>query len=143
MIKKVCMKNLKRLSMLGLGLGLLAFPSFIGAEEKALTWDDCIKEASSRNPDLLSAQQSLKAAENSHLASLGQFFPQLSLSGSVGRSGTDGSIEGALSDPSYNENASLRLSASENIFSGFKDIASVDSSNAQLDLAKAQLIQAK
>src|SRR6185369_106987 len=99
------MKNRKHLSTLWLSLGLLSLPLSIGAEEKALIWDDCIKEASSHNPDLLSAVQSLKAAENSHLASLGQFLPQLSLSGSVGRSGTDGSIEGALSDPSYNENA--------------------------------------
>jgi outer membrane protein len=137
------MPNRKCLPTLRLALGLLALPLSLSAQDKALTWNDCVKEAAAHNPDLLSAEQSRKAAENGHLASLGQFLPQLSLSGSVGRSGTNSSIEGALSDPSYKENASLRLTASENIFSGFKDIAAVDSSNAQLDLAKAQLTQAK
>lgn len=111
--------------------------------QESLTWDACVKEASIHNLDLLSAEQSLKASENSHLASLGQFLPQINVGASLNRSGADPSIDGALNDPNYGQNASLNLSASENIFSGFRDIASVDSSNAQLDLAKAQLTQAK
>ncbi|HEY5039209.1 MAG TPA: TolC family protein, partial [bacterium] len=104
--------------------------------QESLTWDACVKEASIHNLDLLSAEQSLKASENSHLASLGQFLPQINVGASLNRSGADPSIDGALNDPNYGQNASLNLSASENIFSGFRDIASVDSSNAQLDLAK-------
>jgi outer membrane protein len=111
--------------------------------QTALTWDECVKEASLHNLDLLSAEQSVKASDNSKLASLGQFLPQINFLASLGRGGFDNSIEGALSDPNYGSDANLSLSASENIFSGFKDIASVDSSNASLDLAKAQLTQAK
>jgi outer membrane protein len=124
-------------------LALFLLPFHVALAQEALTWDACVKEASLHNLDLLSAEQSEKASENSHLASLGQFLPQINVGASLNRNGSDPSLEGALNDPNYSQNASLSLSASENIFSGFKDIASVDSSNANLDLAKAQLIQAK
>jgi outer membrane protein TolC len=74
---------------------------------------------------------------------LGQFLPQVNFNGSIGRSGPDNSLDGAFRDPNFSQNANLSLSASENIFSGFKDFASVDNSNALLDLAKAQLDQTK
>lgn len=117
-------------------------PLNAGAAE-SLTWAQCVQEATAHNPDLLAAIQSVKSGENSHLASLGQFLPQINLNGSLGRSGPDNSLDGALSDSNFSQNTNLSISASENIFSGFKDIASVDSSNALLDLAKAQLDQTK
>ncbi|HUO58511.1 MAG TPA: TolC family protein [bacterium] len=127
-----------------LSLSLLAYglPASPRAGQ-ALSFSDCVKEASTHNLDLLSAEQSLKAADNAKLASLGQFLPQINLNGSLNRSGSDTGIGGALNDPNYSSGAHLSLSASENLFSGFKDISSVDSANAQLDLARAQLTQAK
>src|SRR5579872_2099442 len=133
------MKNQKIL-LLSLLLAGLPAPQWAG---EILTWDACVKEASTHNLDLLSAEQSVKASDSSKIASLGQFLPQVDFNASLGRNGLDNSVEGALSDPNFKSNANLSLSASENIFSGFKDVASVDSSNAQLDLAKAQLTQAK
>lgn len=131
------MKNITTLLIL-LSLGSRAF-----AAEKPLAWNDCLQEAAAHNQDLLSAEQSLKAADSSKIASLGQFLPQLSVSGSLNRSGPDDSFEGALSNPGYNQGARLSLSAQQNIFSGLKDVASVDSANASLDLARAQFLQAK
>src|SRR5581483_3408569 len=110
--------------------------------QTTLSWSNCIKEASLHNLDLLSAEQSVKAAENSHIASLGQFLPQINLNASLDRNGTGG-FNNALEGANYQSTANLSLTAQENLFSGFKDLASVDSSNAQLDLAKAQLDQAK
>ncbi len=109
--------------------------------QSALTWDDCVKEASTHNLDLLSAEQSLKAADDNHLATLGQFFPQVSFTASTGRSGLGG-LDDALSSPDYGQNASLSLSAKEDLFV-FNDFTSVDQSNAQLDVSRAQLQQAK
>jgi len=111
--------------------------------QSALTWEQCLKEASEKNPGLLSARQALKAAENSHLASLGQFLPQASLGASAGRSGQDGSFEGALANPNYDQNVGLSLSLRQNLFSGLKDLASVDSANAQVRSARAKLQQTK
>lgn len=107
-----------------------------------LTWDQALKEAAQNNRDLRAAQRTVLADEDSHQAALGQFFPQISLSASFDRSGAGG-FNDALNSPLYGQNADLALTAQENIFSGFRDIASVDSSNAQVDMARAEWTQAK
>lgn len=109
--------------------------------QSALTWDDCIKEAEIHNLDLLTAEQTVKADEDSHSASLGQFFPQVKFGASIGRSGYGG-LNDALNSPAYNQSSSLSLDASEDIFS-FGDFTAVDQTNAQLEIARAQLQQAK
>ncbi len=137
------MKTRSFLSVALTGLILLIYQSSLGAQDSpALTWDQCVKEASTHNKDLLAAEQTLTAADDSHIASLGQFLPQISFNASIGRSGAGG-FSDALNTPYYNQNSSLSLNAQQDIFSGFKDFASVDQSNAQLDLARAQLKQAK
>ena len=128
--------------LLSFSLLLYSLPASPRAGQ-ALSFSDCVKEASTHNLDLLSAEQSLKSADNSKMASLGQFLPQVNINGSVNRSGDDPNLQGVLNNPNYSSGAHLGLSASENLFSGFKDIASVDSANAQLDLARAQLTQTK
>jgi outer membrane protein len=110
--------------------------------QTALTWDDCVRDAAAQNPDLRSAEENLKAAGDTHAASLGQFFPQVSLNASISRSGPGG-LEDGLNGPDYDQNADLSLNLQQDIFSGFKDFASVDQSNAQWDLARAELTQTK
>ena len=110
--------------------------------QEPLTFQQCVTEASAHNLDLLTAEQTVKADEASHNASLGQFFPQISLNASLGRSG-QGGLDDALNGAPSNPDSSLSLNATQDIFSGFKDIASVDQANAQLDLARAQWVQAK
>ena len=134
------MKKLKTTLLFSLLLIGLPVPQWAG---QALSFSDCVKEASTHNLDLLSAEQSLKAADASKIASLGQFLPQVNAGASVNRSGADSTVDQALNDPFYRSGAHLSLSASENIFSGFKDVASVDAANAQLDSARTRLTQAK
>ncbi len=110
--------------------------------QTALTWEDAAKEATAHNLDLLTAVQTEKAAEDTKIASLGQFFPQINFNASISRSGPGG-LNDALNSTDYGQGANYSLSASQDIFSGFKDIASVDQANAQLDNAKAELTQAK
>lgn len=110
--------------------------------QQALTFQQCVTEASSHNLDLLAAEATVKADEASHVASLGQFFPQITFNASIGQSGYGGLTDALNGGPS-NPNSSLSLNATQDIFSGFKDIAAVDQANAQLDLARAQLTQAK
>ncbi len=158
------MKNPKIQFFLFLNLLLLLLPG-LGRTQTALTLDECIKEASARNRDLLSAEQTVKAAENTKAASLGQFFPQINLNASISRQGAGGlsdAINGdswrSSSTPPYNSqytgpyliengpsllNSNISLSVQQDIFSGFKDFAAVDQANAQLDLARVQLVQAK
>jgi outer membrane protein TolC len=110
--------------------------------ETALTLEDCVKEVSAHNRDLSAAMESLKSAENNHMAGIGQFLPQISFGASVGRSGSGGVGE-AWSGSDYQQNASLRLSLQQNLFSGLKDYASLDAAAAQVDMSKAQLAQTK
>src|SRR5665213_2757633 len=111
--------------------------------QTAVTWEQCVKEAENNNRDLKAAEQTVKAADDTHIASFGQWFSQISIGSSLGRSGPDPSLDGALNDPNYTPSATLGINAQETIFSGFKDFALVDIANAQLDNAKAQLTQAK
>ncbi len=119
----------------------LSLPAFSLA--RPLTWKECVKTASLNNLDLLVAEQSVKSAEDLHAASLGQFLPQINLNASLSRSGSDPGLLAFVNDPSYKGYSSLSLSAQENIFSGFRDFASVDQSNAQLDSARSELAEAK
>lgn len=134
------MKIPKTLFITLVGLVILAGSSKLFAQT-ALTWDDCVKEATTHNLDLLSAVQTLKATDDTHIASLGQFLPQISFSAKASRNGSGG-LNDALNSPYYYQNAGLSLEAQEDIFV-FNDFISVDQSNAQLDIARAQLQQAK
>jgi outer membrane protein len=131
---------MKKIFPISLFTFLLFSPALFAAD--ALTWGQAVKEAAQNNRDLLAAEQSVKADEDAHQASLGQFFPQISLSASVGRNGTGG-FDDALNSPAYDQNSNLSLNLHQAIFSGFSDIASVDATNAQLDIARAELTQAK
>jgi outer membrane protein TolC len=125
-------------------ISLFAFLLFCQALFAAdtLTWDQALKEASQNNRDLLAAEQTVKADEDAHQASLGQFFPQISLNASIGRGGAGG-FDDALGSANYSQNSNLSLDVQQDIFSGLKDVASVDATNAQLDIARAELTQAK
>jgi outer membrane protein len=131
----------KRLEVF-LVLGILLIASKTAAQT-TLTWEQCLKEAENNNRDLKTAEQTVKAADDTHIASFGQWFPQLSFGSSISRSGTDSNIAAALDDPYYSQSVGFNFTAQETIFTGFKDFAAVDSANAALDLAKAQLTQAK
>ena len=138
------MKNQSlRLFTLGLGCVLWEATGWVQAQTTpaVLTFDDCVKEASTHNLDLLTAEQTVKAGEDSHVASLGQFLPQISFDASLKRNGSGG-LDDALNSPTYSQGANLSLNASQDLFV-FHDFTSVDQSNAQLELAKAQLAQAK
>lgn len=111
--------------------------------QTAVTWEQCVKEAENNNRDLKTAEQTVTAADDTHIASFGQWFPQLSFGSSISRSGADSSIGAAFDDPYYSQSVGFNFTAQETIFSGFKDFAAVDAANAALDLAKAQLTQAK
>jgi outer membrane protein TolC len=131
------MKNIFSISLLAF---FLSSPGLFAAD--TLTWDQALKEASQNNRDLLAAEQSVKADEDAHQASLGQFFPQISLSASIGRDGAGGLNE-AWNSSNYQQGAKLSLNAQQDLFSGLKDVASVDAANAQLNIARAELTQAK
>src|SRR5580693_5900497 len=121
------MKIRSSLSITLTGLMLLTYLPIMGApNDSALTWEECVKEAATDNRDVLTAEQTVKADEDAHVASLGQFLPQINFNASIGRSGPGG-LNDAIHDFSYsppiNQTTSLSLTASQDIFEGFKDFA--------------------
>jgi outer membrane protein TolC len=120
---------------------LCCFVSGAVRAQEVLTFQQCVTEAAAHNLDLRVAEQTVKADEANHMASIGQFFPQITFDARIGQSGSGG-LNDALDGPT-SQNSSLSLTATQDIFSGFKDFAAVDQANSQLDLARAQLTQAK
>ncbi|HXL73905.1 MAG TPA: TolC family protein, partial [bacterium] len=129
-----------------LGAVIVSALLFITSRTQAqtgVTWEQCVKEAESNNRDLKTAVQTVTAADDTHIASFGQWFPQLSFGSSISRSGSDPNIPEALNDPNYSQSVGFNFSLQQTIFTGFRDFAAVDAANAALDLAKAELTQAK
>jgi outer membrane protein TolC len=99
-----------------------------------LTWDQCVQEAAQQNPELRSARASLAAAQARVRAAHAGYFPQLSAGASyVDSSGslvTDGSVYGGS------------VSASQNLFAGFRDVASVEQASANERVSQADFASA-
>src|ERR1035438_9996177 len=103
---------------------LCCFVSGAVRAQEVLTFQQCVTEAAAHNLDLRVAEQTVKADEANHMASIGQFFPQITFDARIGQSGSGG-LNDALDGPT-SQNSSLSLTATQDIFSGFKDFAAVD-----------------
>lgn len=130
-------------------------PSICTAE--SLTWDECVAKTASRNPDILSAMETLKASGQQITGAYSGFFPQLTAGLNYNYSGTftpvvpsqsgtpDGFSSPAIAPPRSNAVYSASLSGSQNLFSGFQDKAKVDQAKAQeqINLAALETARAK
>ncbi len=103
-----------------------------------LTWDDCVQESNQHNPDLLAAQAVVREARAKYLGSYTAFLPQVSADVGVDRSGTK-----TASSSSTVMSNSVGLSASETLFSGFGNEATVQQQHAGLQAAEAAFAQTK
>lgn len=109
---------------------LLAGPSLAAAAEPPLelTWQDCVRAALENNPGLKAKKLTIEQNKYSYLASYNNYFPALSISHSLSRSGSDSSTA--------SNSVSTRLQASEPILD-LKALASIRSSKITYDQAYA------
>ncbi len=123
----------------------LLFPLFAEGSAPVLTFEDCVSEAASHNPDLAAAQESVNRANQQVNVDLGVFFPQVTGSLGANRSGTPAShvLSGTSNGDSIQKQYSAGLSAQENLFNGLHDSAQVKKDRAALEVAVAQLDAAK
>ncbi|OGS27915.1 MAG: hypothetical protein A2297_04720 [Elusimicrobia bacterium RIFOXYB2_FULL_48_7] len=89
-----------------------------------LEWDDVLKEAKSKNPALLSAEESLEQAKINYSMARSNFLPQIYTS--AGASHTESSISGP------DDNFSLGLYGRMSLFSGFSDYSNLKSKDLAL-----------
>ncbi len=100
-----------------------------------LTYEDCVRIVAQKNPELGSAQENLRSAEESVAGAYSPFFPELSAGLSANRQ-SPASIYG---DPLHGLNAQLRM----NLFSGLRDFASIRQARARRAVAEATLDQTR
>ncbi len=118
------------------------FTFYLYAEE--LKWQDCLNEALNNNPEILSAKTKLNQAKANAWAAKSSALPQISLSASYSRSGSEpppGAIEetngiNILSSNSYSTSYSYGLSGRQVLFNGFQTLNSINKSNEEIEIAE-------
>jgi len=79
-----CLQNSFKAVVL-LGVLSIATQPVRGADMSALSWDECVAEASANNSELLAARAGVEAAGHSHSKARGQLRPKLSAYGTYDR----------------------------------------------------------
>ena len=104
--------------------------------DEPLTWEDCVREASQHNTDLLAAQAAVREANAKYVGSYSPFLPHLSAN-----LGADwGTTKTPVTSTNQDENT-VGLAASETLFSGFRNTAQVQQQHANLQAAEASFVQ--
>jgi len=101
---------------------------------EVLTWEESVRQAAAVNPDLRAARDNLRAAEMDERGAGSGFLP--TLTGSATRFETSGTT-------TTTPDSSATLTASQNLFAGFRDQASVAQARANRAVAEANLRTAR
>ncbi|OGF47895.1 MAG: hypothetical protein A2231_07465 [Candidatus Firestonebacteria bacterium RIFOXYA2_FULL_40_8] len=102
----------------------LSLSSYVSAEDIALTWEDCAKEAKANNPELKAATENLAQARYSKIVTSSSALPALSAS-----------LNGSIRDFSSNS-LSYGLSTGMNIYDGNKNLNSILQAEEQIKYAE-------
>jgi len=118
------------------------------AAADVLSWEDCVQEASQKNPDLRAAQENLRSSEFLAHAAMSGYFPQITASLSASREHVSGLSESSLGTTSRGTSSnsySASITGSQNLFSGFQDWAKWHQAeaNAQASQANLDTVRAK
>jgi outer membrane protein len=111
-----------------------ACPPLTAAVE-TLSLEDCTSEALLRNPGLAAAQKGVEAARANYKGAYSGFFPQLSLNGTYGPSNAFGTPGVVGFTGQYREQYILGITATQELFSGFKDRSNIDLGKANVAIA--------
>lgn len=108
------------------------------AAQTTVTFDDCVKELTANNPDLYAAREGVNVARANLLGSYSPFLPQVSAAAGASKNNQE-------LDTGYQETSAYNagLTANQNIFNGFQDIARLNQSRAQLTQAEINLQRVK
>jgi outer membrane protein TolC len=121
----------------------------------SLTWEDCVKEATDKNPTVAAAVAAVSVADAQYKGSYSNFFPQLTASAGFTESdsyvaGVGGANTGPSGLPSIGSyqsapqgQFSVGVTATQSIFNGFQDVGKVKQGKANLEAARAALALAK
>lgn len=112
---------------------LLPLPAAAQPAGEVLTWAESVRQAAASNPDLRAARDNLRAAEMDVRGAGSGFLPKLT--GSVAKNDSTVPASTIITTPDYN----AALTASQNLFAGFRDQASVAQARANRAVAEINL----
>jgi outer membrane protein TolC len=116
-------------------LSILTYCIALHAQAKSvLNWEQCVKELKTQNPELSSTDEAIYSAEAKKRSSWSGFFPQLSANAGLTHGNSGLTLEG---NSTLRDQYSLGVTATESIFSGFKDYYQVAKAKRGLALAQA------
>jgi len=117
----------------------LLLPALAAAQPagEVLTWEESVRQAAAVNPDLRAARDNLRAAEMDVRGAGSGFLP--TLTGTATKSDTSSTSTTSIIAPDSN----AALTASQNLFAGFRDQASVAQARANRTVAEANLRAAR
>jgi RNA polymerase sigma factor (sigma-70 family) len=137
-----------RAALVSLACAALAGLASRARAELALGWADCVQEAKGANLEIRAARERLAAQGFDARAAYAGFLPSVTFSGgvtssSVAQSALSGGAGGVLlpTDPTRTT-LSLSLGVSQNLFNGLQDLGRVRQAAAQLEVSRAELLQA-
>lgn len=118
---------------------VLLLPALAAAQPagEVLTWEESVRQAAAVNPDLRAARDNLSAADMDVRGAGSGFLPKLT--GSAAKTDTNAVTTTTTSTPDY----SAALTASQNLFAGFRDQAGVAQARANRAVAEANLRTAR
>jgi outer membrane protein TolC len=144
-VAEIQMKKIFRSLLISLAL-LSAFRPMTAHAAEALTWEECVREASLKNPDLFAASANLRSTSYLAKGARSDFFPQLTANFGYGYgnttstiSTTSGSSTNLVSVSGTSSTYSASVSATQNLFNGFEDKGGVQQAKANQAAAKANL----
>ncbi len=101
------------------------------AAEVTMTWQDCVEEMIRNNPQLKASGDTVEKARLDVMSKYSLFMPQISASGDIGKSKSEGS-EGY----SESTSSSIGISARQTLFAGFGNDAALERSRALLTVSR-------
>lgn len=105
---------------------------------EALVWEDVLREAKEKNPQIITAGQSLKSASLSYKSSFTSFLPQISASAGWTKSSSITSFESFAEGGSEDEEFNYGISGRLSVFSGFKNSSKLKQQRAEFKGEKAK-----
>jgi len=115
-----------------------AWPFGSLAAEPALTWEDCARELIAVNPELRAAREDVEQSWTDVRMSYAPFLPQINANAGANKSNTELDT-GYQDSTTYNMN----LTASQSLFSGFRDQATLRRYQALLTAAEMNFQRVK
>jgi outer membrane protein len=101
-----------------------------------LTWEDCVRMATSENPDLQASRETVLNSDAVHRGAYSALYPQISASFNDTRSYIGANL---VSPNNYSTAYGEQITLSQLIFDGFATKGNIDRARAQLNLAFADL----